>query len=211
MPRDRGGEFSTALFERYARSEKALVAALAEMYVQGVSTRKVKAITEELCGHSFSASAISAINKSLDEALARFAARQLDEAYPYLIVDARYEKIREDGVIRAQAVLIAIDNAIKYSDADSAVEVALTATDGRAAITVRDHGAGVPAEELPYVFERFYRIRGRARRPAEGSGLGLPIAKWIAEKHDGSIAMSSRPGEATELVIELPRLEAKGP
>ena len=58
VPRDRSGEFSTALFERYARSEKALVAALAEMYVQGVSTRKVKAITEELCGHSFSASSI---------------------------------------------------------------------------------------------------------------------------------------------------------
>ena len=70
IPRDRGGEFSTALFERYARSEKALVAALAEMYVQGVSTRKVKAITEELCGHSFSASAINAINRGLDEALA---------------------------------------------------------------------------------------------------------------------------------------------
>ncbi|NMG01237.1 IS256 family transposase [Aromatoleum toluolicum] len=108
VPRDRHGEFSTALFERYARSEKALVAALAEMYVQGVSTRKVKAITEELCGHSFSASAISAINKSLDETLARFATRQLEEAYPYLIVDARYEKVREDGVIRTQAVLIAI-------------------------------------------------------------------------------------------------------
>ncbi|MGE0117312.1 MAG: sensor histidine kinase [Dongiaceae bacterium] len=110
-----------------------------------------------------------------------------------------------------QAVLIAIDNAVKYSDADSIVEVALTAADGRAAITVRDHGVGVPAEELPYVFERFYRIRGTARRPTEGSGLGLPIAKWIAEKHDGSIAMSSRPGETTELVIELPRLEAKEP
>ena len=53
MPRDRSGEFSTALFERFQRSEKALVSALVEMYVQGVSTRKVKAITEELCGHSF--------------------------------------------------------------------------------------------------------------------------------------------------------------
>ena len=53
VPQDRAGEFSTALFERYQRSEKALVSALAEMYVQGVSTRKVKAITEELCGHSF--------------------------------------------------------------------------------------------------------------------------------------------------------------
>ena len=82
VPRDRGGEFSTALFERYARSEKALVAALAEMYVQGVSTRKVKAITEELCGHSFSASSISSINKGLDDALAKFAHRPLDEAYP---------------------------------------------------------------------------------------------------------------------------------
>ena len=108
VPRDRSGEFSTALFERYARSEKALVAALAEMYVQGVSTRKVKAITEELCGHSFSASAISAINKSLDEALERFASRQLEEAYPYVILNARYEKVREDGVIRSMAVQIAI-------------------------------------------------------------------------------------------------------
>ena len=108
VPRDRSGEFSTALFERYARSEKALVAALAEMYVQGVSTRKVKAITEELCGHSFSASSISAINKGLDESLARFAQRHLDEAYPYLIVDARYEKVRESGVIRSLAVLVAI-------------------------------------------------------------------------------------------------------
>jgi transposase-like protein len=108
VPRDRDGRFSTELFERYQRSEKALVAALAEMYVQGVSTRKVKAITEELCGHAFSASAISAINKTLDESLRRFAERRLDEPYPYLIVDARYERVREAGVIQSQAVLIAI-------------------------------------------------------------------------------------------------------
>jgi putative transposase len=97
VPQDRAGRFSTELFERYQRSEKALVAALAEMYVHGVSTRKVKAITEELCGHSFSASAISAINVRLDEELAQFARRRLDEAYPYLIVDARYERVREAG------------------------------------------------------------------------------------------------------------------
>lgn len=108
VPRDRHGEFSTAVFERYQRSEKALVAALAEMYVQGVSTRKVKAITEELCGHQFSASTISSINKGLDESLAKFANRRLDDEYPYLILDARYEKVREDSVIRSQAVMIAI-------------------------------------------------------------------------------------------------------
>lgn len=108
VPQDRHGRFSTELFERYQRSEKALVAALAEMYVQGVSTRKVKAITEELCGHSFSASAISEINVRLDESLAQFARRRLTDACPYLILDARYERVREDGVIASQAVLLAI-------------------------------------------------------------------------------------------------------
>lgn len=108
IPQDRQGRFRTELFERYQRSEKALVAALAEMYVQGVSTRKVKAITEELCGHSFSASSISAITKTLDEQLEAFAQRALEEDYPYLIVDARYERVRIDGAIRSQAVLIAI-------------------------------------------------------------------------------------------------------
>jgi len=108
VPQDRGGRFSTELFERYQRSERALVAALAEMYVQGVSTQKVKAITEELCGHSFSASSISAINQRLDANLAQFAGRPLTEAFPYLILDARYERVREAGVISNHAVLIAI-------------------------------------------------------------------------------------------------------
>jgi putative transposase len=108
VPQDRLGRFRTEVFERYQRSEKALVAALAEMYVQGVSTRKVKAITEELCGHEFSASTISRINQRLDEELAKFASRRLEEDYPYLILDARYEKVREEGVIRSRAVLVAI-------------------------------------------------------------------------------------------------------
>src|SRR6516164_4297015 len=108
VPQDRAGRFSTEVFERYQRSEKALVASMAEMYVQGVSTRKVKAVTEELCGHSFSASSISAINQRLDASLAQFAGRPLAEAFPYLILDARYERVREAGVIVSQAVLIAI-------------------------------------------------------------------------------------------------------
>lgn len=108
VPQDRQGRFSTVVFERYQRSEKALVATLAEMYIQGVSTRKVKAITEELCGHQFSASAVSEIVKRLDEQLKEFAERHLEEAFPYLIVDARYEKVREGGAIRSRAVHIAI-------------------------------------------------------------------------------------------------------
>ena len=108
IPQDRNGRFSTEIFERYQRSEKALVAALTQMYIQGVSTRKVQAISEELCGHSFSASAISEINKKLDAELGRFARRELENEYPYLIIDARYEKLRENGVIRSRAVLVAI-------------------------------------------------------------------------------------------------------
>jgi len=108
VPQDRQGHFRTEVFERYQRSEKALVGALAEMYVHGVSTRKVKAITEELCGHEFSSATVSRINESLDGELAKFAERRLEEDYPYLVLDARYEKVREDGVIRSQAVQVAI-------------------------------------------------------------------------------------------------------
>ena len=108
VPQDREGLFSTEVFSRYQRSEKALLLALAEMYVQGVSTRKVRAVTEELCGHAFSASTVSSVTKTLDEELHRFMNRSLEEEYPYLILDARYERVREDGVIRSRAVLVAI-------------------------------------------------------------------------------------------------------
>jgi putative transposase len=108
VPQDRQGRFRTEIFERYQRSEKALVGALTEMYVQGVSTRKVKAVTEELCGHEFSASTVSRMNQSLDIELEKFAKRRLEDPYPYVILDARYEKVREEGVIRSQAVMVAI-------------------------------------------------------------------------------------------------------
>jgi putative transposase len=108
VPQDRQGRFSREVFARYQRSEKALVGALVEMYVQGVSTRKVKAISEELCGHEFSARTVSELNKKLDEELARFARRELEEEYPYIILDARYEKVREAGVVQTRAVLVAI-------------------------------------------------------------------------------------------------------
>jgi transposase-like protein len=108
VPQDRQGRFRTEVFERYQRSEKALVSALAEMYIQGVSTRKVKEITEELCGHEFSAATISRVTEKLDQELERFARRPLEEEYPYLVLDARYEKVRQDGVITSQAVQVAI-------------------------------------------------------------------------------------------------------
>ncbi len=95
VPQDREGTFSTALFARYQRSEKALVLALMEMYLEGVSTRKVQDITEELCGTTFSKSTVSSLVGTLDAELTAWRTRRLDEqAYPYVSVDARYEDVR---------------------------------------------------------------------------------------------------------------------
>ena len=107
VPQDREGTFSTRLFSRYQRNEKALVVALMEMYVEGVSTRKVKEITEELCGTSFSRSLVSKLAGSLGAELEAWRNRRLEaKAYPYLFVDARYEKVRVDTRVVGQGVLI---------------------------------------------------------------------------------------------------------
>jgi putative transposase len=97
VPKDRDGEFQTELFERYQRSEKALVLAMLEMYVEGVSTRKVSAITEALCGLEVSKSQVSALTQKLDAEIAQWRTRPLTQPYPYLVVDARYEKVRQGG------------------------------------------------------------------------------------------------------------------
>ena len=108
VPQDRAGRFSRQVFEQYQRSEKALVAALAQMYVQGVSTRKVAAITQELCGHEFSASSISMITARLETQLEQFSRRRLAEEFSYVVLDARYERVREGGVIVSRAILVAL-------------------------------------------------------------------------------------------------------
>jgi len=108
VPQDRDGTFSSKLFARYQRTEKALVLALMEMYVVGVSTRKVAKVTEELCGTSFSKSTVSALTGRLDAELTMWRTRPLsDHAWPYLFVDARYEKVRRGGRVVSQGVLIA--------------------------------------------------------------------------------------------------------
>ncbi len=106
VPTERTGHFRTAVFDRYQRSEQVFVLALQEMYLQGVSTRKVRAITEELCGTSVSASTVSRLTKRLDEDLARWRNRRLVESYPYLVVDARYERVRQNERVESQGVLV---------------------------------------------------------------------------------------------------------
>jgi putative transposase len=105
VPKDCEGRFQTELFEKYQRSEKALMLAIAEMYVQGVSTRKVKKITEELCGLEISKSQVSVLAKGLDAEIDRWRKRPLVKRYPYLVVDALYEKVRHAGSVVSRGVL----------------------------------------------------------------------------------------------------------
>jgi transposase-like protein len=108
IPQVRGETpFYPSALEKGIRSEQALKLAMAEMYVQGVSTRKVSAIVEELCGTSVSSSQVSDCAKLLDAELQKWRDRPL-EAHPYLVFDARYEKVRHDGQLRDCAVLVAL-------------------------------------------------------------------------------------------------------
>ncbi len=108
VPRLRNGRFSTDLFLRYQRSEQALVLALMEMVIQGVSTRKVTQITEELCGSEFSKSTVSDLCRRLDPVVSAWNGRSLAEArYPFVVVDALVLKVREQGRVCSQSLFIA--------------------------------------------------------------------------------------------------------
>ena len=107
VPRHRNGDFSTTMFQRYQRSEQALVLAMIEMVINGVSTRKIENITQELCGKSFSKSTVSKLCEHLDPIVAAFRNRPLEKHYPFVIVDAMYIKVREDGRVRSKGLLSA--------------------------------------------------------------------------------------------------------
>lgn len=106
VPQTRDGSFSTDIFKRYQRSEQAFVLALMEMVVQGVSTRKVSAITEELCGASFSKSTVSALCAGLDARVRTFNERRLDADFPFVLVDALFIQSRQEDRVLMRTVLI---------------------------------------------------------------------------------------------------------
>jgi putative transposase len=107
VPQLRDGSFSTEIFKRYQRSEQAFVLAMMEMVVQGVSTRKVAAITEALCGIEVSKSCVSRLCEALDARLSAFNERRLEDQFPFVLIDAMYIKVRGDERVQSKAVLIA--------------------------------------------------------------------------------------------------------
>jgi two-component system, OmpR family, sensor kinase len=112
-------------------------------------------------------------------------------------------RIEGDAERLTQALLIVLDNAVKYADEGTAVEAALRPEGAEAVVIVTNRGAAIPAADLPFIFNRFYRGRGGAAERSDGSGLGLSIAKWILDTHGGSIALASGEGRTTA-TIRLP-------
>jgi signal transduction histidine kinase len=108
-----------------------------------------------------------------------------------------------------QAIMILLDNAIKYSPPERQVTVAVSAADGYGEVLVRDEGIGIPAEDLPRVFDRFYRGRTARVSHEGGSGLGLSISKWLVEKQGGELTIESQEGAFTEVRLRVPRVEVR--
>ncbi|MCS4048034.1 transposase-like protein [Salinibacter ruber] len=129
VPRCKDGSFSTKLFQRYQRSEKALVLALMEMVVQGVSTRRVKKITTELCGREFSKSTVSRLAKDLDEQVQAWAERPLQREYPFLMLDAMQLKVRRQKAVRSTTAMIAVGISEDGQREILGIEMALSETE----------------------------------------------------------------------------------
>lgn len=108
VPRHRDVPFVSLIFDNYQRSEAALLSTMVEMVVQGVSTRKVSNVVEELCGNSFSKSTVSELCKRLDETVQQFQNRSLTNIYPFVITDAKYLKVRENHTIVSKAFMVAM-------------------------------------------------------------------------------------------------------
>jgi transposase-like protein len=196
VPRDREGTFQTALFQRYQRSEKALVLTLMQMVVQGVSTGRVKEITTELCGREFSKSTVSRLAKDLDEQVQAWASRPLDREYPFLMLDAMQLKVRRQKAVRSTTAMLAVG----------------ISEDGQREIL----GLEMGLSETEEGWRRF--IRGLKKRGLSGvelatsdahEGLGAGLAGGLSGSYLAEVPIAlpaERPGPDA---LQLPRRDAR--
>jgi heavy metal sensor kinase len=113
-------------------------------------------------------------------------------------------EIEADADALRRALLVLIDNAVKYTPAGGEVNVGLEAHDGFAVVSVEDSGIGITEADMPHIFDRFWRADRARSREHGGAGLGLSIAKWIVEEHGGSIEVQSKPGKGSLFRVRIP-------
>jgi len=109
-----------------------------------------------------------------------------------------------DEDIIEQVLVNLISNALKYTPEGGSVMIRTEETPGAVVITVRDSGIGISDEDLPYIFERFYRADKSRSRATGGSGIGLAIVKFLVEAHGGTVTVESKPGEGSEFTVTIP-------
>ncbi|MPM40363.1 Adaptive-response sensory-kinase SasA [bioreactor metagenome] len=138
--------------------------------------------------------------------------QMIDSAHNFVTRIEGVTVVADKGLIK-QALRILIDNAIKYTDPGGNITVAASEEDGNARLTVSDDGIGISPENLPKIFDRFYRADESRARSTGGAGLGLSIAKWITSRHGGRMEVLSREGIGTRITLVLPSREpeAAGP
>jgi transposase-like protein len=198
VPQARGVEFYPSALERGVRSERALKLALAEMYVQGVSTRKVAAITEKLCGLEVSTAQVSRAARALDEELGKWRSRPLGKA-PYLILDARYEKVRHGGQVRSCAVLVAIGIDPEGKRSVLGVSVSLS----EAEVHWREFLASLQARGLHGVELVVSDAHGGLKPALDARLTGVPWQRCQFHLVKNALAFVPRPESQAEVVADL--------
>jgi two-component system OmpR family sensor kinase len=112
--------------------------------------------------------------------------------------------VQGDRVQLERLITNLVTNAVKYSYEDGLVSVSVVPMENRVELRVEDHGQGIPAADIPHIFDRFYRVRGREWDPQKGLGLGLSFVAWIVKAHGGSVHVESKLGRGTRFVVSLP-------
>lgn len=130
--------------------------------------------------------------------------RLLDAKHEILCLTDLHLEMEGDRRLIKEMLRAIIDNSLKYSGDNARVEIDYMVKDGKVVIEIADHGIGIPPEDLPHIFDRFYRVDKSRSRSIGGMGLGLSIVKWIVDIHLGTIAAESKLGEGTRIFLKLP-------
>ena len=198
VPQTRGVEFYPSALEKGLRSERALKLAVAEMYVQGVSTRKVAAITEKLCGLEVTTAQVSRAAQALDAELEKWRGRPLGET-PYLILDAHYEKVRHGGQVRSCAVLVAIGIDPEGKRSVLGVSVSLS----EAEVHWRDFLASLAARGLHGVKLIVSDAHGGLKPALDARLTGVAWQRCQFHLMKNALAFVPRPEMQAEVVADL--------
>ncbi|MBG0824677.1 PAS domain S-box protein [Planomonospora sp. ID91781] len=162
------------------------------------------AVTTTAGGRLSVDSAPTPVDEIIAEAVQAMSAQARSSDHPVLVrVDAGLPLVRADRGLLVRALNALLSNAAKFSPAGSPITVSASATGDTVSIAVSDAGAGIDAEDLPHVFDRFYRARSSTEAAIQGIGLGLTVAKAIAEAHHGTITATSVPGEGSTFTLTL--------